>query len=164
MENLLKSNISRLPIRLANHALWWKEIYELQHLYDVLKKYQYYKLLRSVHSKVKRLNSGFRKEVVYRVRGIIREFDVPTIIIIDAPYDWGLRNTNLQHTLLKTTRKMAYYENCIYIEKRASGKKCQLCSSVVREYKKTRYTRLYRCNRFNLIIDYNINACCRLCL
>ena len=159
------SIVARLSLRPCNHSLRWKEIRKLQHLYDVSGKYEYYKLLKAIHSRIKRLNGEFKKRVVHELRKIIRCFNVPTVIIVDVPYDWGLRNTSLQRTLLKAVkaiRNMAYYENCIYIEKRASGKKCPLCGSWMREYKKTRHTRLYQCNQCNLIIDRDINTCYRL--
>jgi len=159
--------VARLVLRPPNHSLRWKEIRKLQHLYDASKKYEYYRLLKSIHAKIKRLNREFRKEVVFKIREIIRQFNVPAIIVIDIPYSWSLEGTGLQKTLMKTVKavkNLAFYENTVYIEKRVSGKRCPLCNSIMRKYKKTHHTRLYQCTRCNLIIDRDTNTCYRLCL
>ena len=159
--------VSRLSLRPPNHSLRWKEVRKLQHLHDVSRKYEYYRLLRAIHNRIRRLNSEFKMRVVCEIRRIIRQFSVPTIIVIDIPYGWGLQGTRYSRTLLKTVKavkNLALYENCLLIEKRASGKRCPLCNNTMREYKKTRRTRLYQCKQCNVVIDRDINSCYRLCL
>jgi len=79
--------VSRLSLRPPNHSLRWKENRKLQFLYSISGKYEYYRLLKNIHAKIRRLNNEFRKRIVYELRRVIRCFNVSTIIVTDVPYD-----------------------------------------------------------------------------
>jgi len=151
-----------------NHSTLLREIRQRQKLYSATFDKSYAKEIKQLGKRIKGLNRNFVNSTIHILRELIRKNDLPKIVLIDPIDHKSLEGTRLQGTLLSIIdkiRNLCGFEDALYLEyKGTSGKKCPLCNRAMKKIKNKSPARIYKCERCQILIERDVNACWRMTL